>query len=73
MSEEKKHNAARVRINALGAVLIAAVIASFAAWLLMRPIQEPVHLTPIEPRPELLDKPHRQWAAPATSAQPLGH
>ena len=72
MSDDQKRKATRVRINAFGAVLIASMIAGVAAWLLMLPIREPVHLTPIEPRPELLDKPHRQLTGPAPSAQPLG-
>lgn len=72
MSDEQKRKASPVRINAFGAVLIAAVIAGVGAWLLVLPIREPVHLTPIEPRPELLDKPHRQLAAAAPSSQPRG-
>ena len=72
MNDEPKRKATSLRINAFGAVLIAAVIAGVAAWLLVLPLREPVHLTAIEPRPALLDKPHRQLPVPETSAQPLG-
>jgi hypothetical protein len=60
MTDEVTQKGHRARINAVGAVLIAVVIAGLAGWLLVLPIREPVHLTPIEPRPALLDKPHRQ-------------
>ena len=56
------------QLSAFAALLIACALAGSGAWLLLRPIPETAHLTPLAPRPELLDKPHRYVSA--ASAQP---
>ena len=60
MTGSTTSNRRSVRGNAFGAVLIASAVAGLAAWLLLRPVREPARLTPVEPRPEFLDKPYRQ-------------
>jgi hypothetical protein len=58
----------RFQLGPFGALLIASAIAGFAAWLLFLPARVPAHLVRPEPRPALLDKPHRHRAAPEPSA-----
>ena len=59
-------------VKALLAVLAASTVAALAVWLLLLPAPGPLRLTPLDPRPELLDKPHRHLSAPvsAPSARP---
>lgn len=56
------------QLGLFAALVIASAVASVAAWLLFLPPREPSRLSKPEPRPELLDKPHRHRAAVEPSA-----
>ena len=60
----------RFQLGPFGALLIASAVAGFAAWLLFLPARAPARLVRPEPRPALLDKPHRHRAAAEPSAVP---
>ncbi|HEY3256967.1 MAG TPA: hypothetical protein VGJ91_23585 [Polyangiaceae bacterium] len=60
----------RFQLGPFGALLIASAIAGLAAWLLFLPARAPARLVRPEPRPALLDKPHRHRAAPEPSTAP---
>jgi len=55
-------------LGLFGALLIASMIAGLAVWLLFLPVRSPAQLVRFQPRPELLDKPHRHRAATEPSA-----
>ena len=59
----------RLQLKLLGALLVASGLAGLAMWLLFLPVPTAPRLTPFEPPPELLDKPHRHLA-PAPPGSP---
>jgi len=61
------------QLGLFGALAVASAIAGFAAWLLFLPPREPNQLTRPEPRPALLDRPHRHRAASESSAASVAH
>jgi len=60
----------RPRLDLTSALLVALAVASVGCWWAWLPIAEPTALTPLEPRPALLDKPQRHSLDIAPSRAP---